>query len=149
MPLRIAVFQPDLAPNLGAMVRLAACTGVALDVIEPCGFPFSLKALRNQALDYADKADITRCADWQSYVPQGRLILLSTTGSASIWDHAFLSNDTLLFGRESAGVPDIVRERADAVVTIPMPGGGRSMNVAMSAAVAIYEALRQTRPVRK
>ena len=141
--MRLAAYQPDLAPNLGAMVRLCACTGVGLDIIEPCGFPFSLKALRNQALDYASHVDICRHDDWSSFVPQGRVVLLSTSGAVPIWDFRFLGSDTLLVGRESAGVPLQVRAEADAVVTIPMPGPGRSLNVAMAAAITLYEALRQ------
>ncbi len=145
MAIRLAAFEPDLAPNLGAMVRLAACTGVGLDIVEPCGFPFSLKVLRHQALDYGDKADIRRHDDWKSFDPCGRIILLSTSGSVPIWDFRFESDDTLLLGRESAGVPSDVRATVDAIVTIPMPGMGRSLNVAMAAAIALYEALRQTR----
>ncbi len=137
------MFQPDLAPNLGAMVRLAACVGVPLDVIEPCGFPFSLKAWRNQALDYAETAEICRIADWNSYAPNGRIVLFSTRADTSLWDFAFRPGDGLLFGRESAGVPPQVRAGADKAVSIPMPGGGRSLNVAVSAAVAVFEAMRQ------
>lgn len=142
--LRIAAYQPDLAPNLGAMVRLAACTGAALDVIEPCGFAFSMRALRSQALDYGERVDLTRHADWESFRPPARLVLFSTGGPVPLWSFGFRPDDTLLFGRESAGVPPEVRARADAVVAIPMPGGGRALNVAVSAAVALYEALRQT-----
>ncbi len=143
VPLRLAAYQPDLAPNLGAMVRLCACTGVGLDIIEPCGFPFSLKALRNQALDYAEHADICRHNDWNSFAPQGRVVLLSTSGAVPIWDFRFLKGDTLLLGRESSGVPPEVRASVDATVTVPMAGLGRSLNVAMAAAITMYEALRQ------
>lgn len=141
--MRLAAYQPDLAPNLGAMVRLCACTGVGLDIIEPCGFPFSLKVLRNQALDYAGHVDICRHDDWTSYVSPGRMVLLSTSGTVPIWDFRFLGSDTLLVGRESAGVPREVRECVDAIVTVPMAGLGRSLNVAMAAAITLYEALRQ------
>lgn len=143
--MRLVAFQPDFAANLGAMVRLCACFGVPLDVIEPCGFPFSLRNLRQQALDYGEKAEIVRHADWSSYAPAGRLILFSTRAAQPLWDFRFRPADSLLVGRESAGVPDHVAGAADASVTIPMPGGGRSLNVAMAAAIALSEALRQLR----
>lgn len=143
--LRLAAYQPDLAPNLGAMVRLAACAGVPLDVIEPCGFAFSLKALRQQALDYTDTATIIRHDSWDHFAAPARIILLSTGGATQLWDFAFRPADTLLVGRESAGVPDDVKQACDHIVSIPMPGGGRSLNVAMAAAIALYEAIRQMR----
>ncbi len=145
--IRIAAFQPDIAPNLGAMIRLAACFGVPIDVIEPCGFPFSVKALRRSAMDYADIAEIKRHVSWDSFQQQkqGRLILLSTKAAVPLWDFEFQSGDILMTGRESAGVPDAVHEAADAAVLIPMPGGGRSLNVAMSAGIVLGEATRQLR----
>lgn len=145
--LRLAAFQPDIALNLGAMIRLAACFGVPIDVIEPCGFPFSVKALRRSAMDYADIADMTRHNDWDSFQSQrqGRLILLSTKAAIPFWDFKFMAGDILMTGRESAGVPDDVHTAADAAVLIPMPGGGRSLNVAMSAGIVLSEAVRQLR----
>ncbi len=145
--LRIAAFQPDIAPNLGTMIRLAACFDVAIDVIEPCGFPFSAKALRRAAMDYADLADITRHNSWEAFQArrQGRLILLTTKAATPLWDFSFAAGDTILLGRESAGVPDMVASAADARLLIPMPGGGRSLNVAVSAGIALGEATRQLR----
>lgn len=147
--IRIAAFQPDIALNLGAMIRLAACFGVPIDVIEPCGFPFSVKALRRSAMDYADIAEIKRHVSWDSFQQQrqGRLILLSTKAAMPLWDFEFQSGDILMTGRESAGVPDAVHAAADAAVLIPMPGGGRSLNVAMSAGIVLAEATRQCRVV--
>lgn len=144
--MRLAVFQPDIAANLGSMIRLTACFDVPLDVIEPCGFPFSVKALRRAAMDYADLADITRHDSWESFStsrPPSRLILLSTKASTSLWNFNFQPSDTLMMGRESAGVPDAVAASCDCRVHIPMPGGGRSLNVAVSAGIALSEALRQ------
>ncbi len=145
--MRIAAFQPDIALNLGAMIRLAACFGVPIDVIEPCGFPFSVKALRRSAMDYADIAEITRHVSWDSFqqTRKGRLILLSTKAAVPVWDFQFQAGDILMTGRESAGVPDAVHDAADAAVIIPMPGGGRSLNVAMSAGIVLAEATRQLR----
>ena len=148
--MRLAAFQPDIAQNLGTMIRTCACLGVPLDVIEPCGFPFSVKALRRAAMDYADLADVTRHDDWDAFLAQreaaqgrSRLVLLSTHGTTRIWDHAFTPQDVLLVGRESAGVPAEVVEAADAIITIPMPGGGRSLNVAVAAGMVLSEATRQ------
>jgi tRNA (cytidine/uridine-2'-O-)-methyltransferase len=143
---RLAVYQPDIAPNLGAMIRICACFAVPIDIIEPCGFPLSLKVLRRAAMDYADIADMQRHDSWESYQQDrapGRLILLSTAGETSLWDHTFRADDTLLMGRETAGVPGAVAASCDAVLRIPMPGGGRSLNVAVSAGIALAEALRQ------
>jgi len=142
---RLAVYQPDIAPNLGTMIRLCACFGVPVDVIEPCGFPFSVKALRRAAMDYADIADVTRHDSWTRFqaARSGRLILLTTAADAALWDHAFDVSDTLLVGRESAGVPAEVHAAADHRLAIPMPGGGRSLNVAVSAGIALGEAMRQ------
>ena len=148
MSLRLASFQPDIALNLGSMIRLSACFSVPIDVIEPCGFPFSVKALRRSAMDYADIADITRHNSWDTYLsekPEGRIVLMTTVGATPLWDFQFQSGDTILMGRESAGAPAEVHARADAAVLIPMPGGGRSLNVAMSAGIAVGEALRQLR----
>ena len=147
MKVRLATFQPDIAQNLGSMIRLSACLDVPIDVIEPCGFPFSVKALRRAAMDYADIADITRHDSWETYiaVQTGRIILMTTDGATPLWDFEFRDGDTIMMGRESAGVPDEVREAADAALLIPMPGGGRSLNVAVSAGIALGEACRQMR----
>ena len=147
-PLRISAYQPDIAQNLGAMIRLAACFSTPLDVIEPCGFPLSLKALRRTAMDYADIADITRHDDWTAFQrdrPAGRLVLLTTTGAQSLWETTFQPDDTLLMGRESAGVPPDVHAAADLRVAIPIDPRTRSLNLATAAATALAEAHRQLR----
>lgn len=145
--LQIAVYEPDLAPNLGSIIRLGVCFGAPVHVIEPCGFPFSLKLLRTRALDYADQAEIIHHDDWSAFerADVGRLILLTTKGAEPLWDFQFQAGDCILLGRESAGVPDEVHARADARVAIPMPGGGRSLNVAITAGIAVAEGLRQLR----
>ncbi len=145
---RIACYQPDIAQNLGAIIRIAACFDCPLDVIGPCGFPFSVKGLRRAAMDYADLARISHHVSWQAFCADraaGRLVLLTTRGAAPLWSHDFAAGDTLLLGRESAGVPDEVHAAADARLLIPMPGGGRSLNVAVSAGIAVAEAQRQLR----
>lgn len=145
--MRLAVYQPDIAPNLGSMIRICACFGVPLDIIEPCGFPLSIKALRRSAMDYADIADLTRHDSWNIFkaARQGsRLVLMTTKAETGLWDFEFRPEDILLMGRESAGVPDPVHTACEGQVRIPMPGGGRSMNVAVSAGIALGEALRQT-----
>lgn len=144
--MRLAAYQPDIAQNLGAMIRTCACFGVPLDVIEPCGFPFSVKALRRSAMDYADIVDISRHDDWEAFLKchaKPRIVLLTTKARTSLWNFNFKSDDILLVGRESAGVPTTVAEKADETILLPMPGGGRSLNVAMSAGIALSESLRQ------
>jgi len=144
--IRLAAYPPDLPQNPGALIRIAACFGLPLSVIHPCGFPFSARALRRTAMDYADAARIEEHDDWNAFQAghgAGRLVLLTTRGATQLWDFAFRPGDTLLLGRESAGVPDEVHAAAGARVAIPMPGGGRSLNVAVSAGIAAAEALRQ------
>lgn len=143
----MAAFQPDLAPNLGSLVRLGACFDAPVHVIEPCGFPFSLKLLRTRALDYADHAEVHHHDDWAAFqrARQGRLILLSTKATTDLWSFDFRPGDCLLVGQESAGVPDYVAEAADVGLRIDMPGQGRSLNVAIAAAIALGEAVRQLR----
>jgi tRNA (cytidine/uridine-2'-O-)-methyltransferase len=122
MNVRLASYQPDIALNLGSMIRLSACFAVPIDVIEPCGFPFSVKALRRSAMDYADLADITRHNSWDSYLldkSAGRIVLMTTEGATPLWDFRFQEGDTILMGRESAGVPTEVHAKADAAVLIP------------------------------
>lgn len=146
--IRIALFQPDIAPNVGAIIRLAACLDVPLDVIEPCGFAFSLHAVRRQVMDYGDRADVTRHNDWQSFQserPPGRLVAMTTKGASCLWDFRFAPGDTLLMGRESAGLPDDVHATADARLVIPMAPGTRSLNIAIAAGMAAGEAIRQAR----
>jgi tRNA (cytidine/uridine-2'-O-)-methyltransferase len=144
----LATYQPDIAPNLGSMIRLCACFGVSLDIIEPCGFPLSLKSLRRTAMDYADIVDMTRHDSWETFQqnrPKGRLVLLTTKAEDHLWDFKFEPTDTLVMGRESAGVPEDVHNACAAHVKLPMFGAARSLNVAMTAGMAVSEALRQTR----
>ncbi len=146
--MRLVSFEPDIAANLGALIRICSCFDVPLDVVEPCGFPFSIKALRRAAMDYIENVDIERHNDWDSYQVTsgpGRLVLLTTKGATNLWDFRFQASDRLLLGRESAGVPESIHQIADARVAIPMPGGGRSLNVAVSAGIVLAEALRQMR----
>ena len=148
--LRIALYQPDIPGNTGAIMRLAACFGVALDVIGPAGFDMSDRALRRAGMDYREMATLRRHDDWDAFETerktQGRrLVLFTTAAKISYADFAFAGSDILLFGRETAGVPEHVHEAADARLLIPMPGGGRSLNLAMSAAIGLSEAMRQLR----
>ena len=146
--MRLAAYQPDIALNLGAMVRLSACFNVPLDIIEPCGFPFSIKALKRSAMDYANIADLKRHNSWHAFTQAsttGRVVLMSTRAEDVLWDFEFQADDTILMGRESMGVPEEVHQFCDARVTLPMFGTARSLNVAMSAGMAVSEALRQVR----
>ena len=143
----LALFQPDIPQNLGAALRLGACMGVPVHVIEPCGFPLSDKAIRRAAMDYGEPADVVRHAGWSDFQAAkggARIVLFSTKAAQPLHEFAFRPDDILLFGRESAGVPQTVHDRADARVIIPMVDGQRSINVAMSAAMIAGEALRQT-----
>ena len=147
--MRLALYQPDIPQNLGAAIRIAACWATPLDVIEPCGFPLTDKALSRAAMDYGAHAEIHRHGSFAAFLeaPQrkaGRLVLVETDGAARLTDLAFLPGDTLLLGRESAGTPQPVYSAVDAVVRIPMAAGMRSLNVAVAGAVALAEALRQT-----
>lgn len=145
--MRLALFEPDIPQNLGAFIRLSAGMGVPLDVIEPCGFPVDDKRIRRAAMDYYHLARLTRHASWAAFCrdrPAGRLVLLSTAGATRLPEAVFRPDDILLLGRESAGVPPEVHERADLRVRIPLQAGARSLNVALSAAMVLSEALRQT-----
>ena len=145
--MRLALFEPDIPQNLGAFIRLAACLGVPLDVIEPCGFPVDDKRIRRAAMDYYDLAAITRHASWNAFQRDraaGRLVLLTTAGATRFPDAAFQPDDTLLLGRESAGVPAEVHAAADLRLRVPLQKSLRSLNVATAAAMVLGEALRQT-----
>jgi tRNA (cytidine/uridine-2'-O-)-methyltransferase len=147
--MRIALYQPDIPQNAGTILRLAACLGVEAHIIEPAGFPTSDRAFRRAGMDYLDQVAIVRHAHWAAFehwrkTAGARLILFTTRASASYCDHAFRPDDVLLFGRESAGVPDEVHSAADARLLVPMRPGLRSLNVAVAAAMAVGEALRQT-----
>jgi tRNA (cytidine/uridine-2'-O-)-methyltransferase len=148
--IRIALYQPDIAGNTGTILRLAACLALAVDIIEPAGFDLSDRALKRAGMDYLEMAAMKRHLDWAAFddwrrAEGRRLVLFTTRGTLSYTDFAFRGSDVLLFGRESAGVPGHVHEAADQRVTIPMPGGGRSLNLAVSVAMAAGEAVRQLR----
>ncbi|TKD51267.1 tRNA (cytidine(34)-2'-O)-methyltransferase [Sphingomonas baiyangensis] len=144
--MRIALFQPDIAGNVGTILRLAACMDVAVDLIEPMGFAWGERALRRAGMDYADAVRVARHADWDGFVRTlpGRIVLATTRGAEPLGVARFAADDTLLFGAEGSGVPDFVHCRADLRVRIPMRSGMRSLNVAVSAAMLLGEALRQT-----
>ena len=144
--MRIALFEPDIAANTGTIIRLGACMNVAIDIIEPCGFPFGDASLKRAGLDYLPRAAVTRHASWAAFREQqnGRLILATTKASKPYADIAYRADDILLFGRESAGVTDDVAAAAEERVRIPMANGLRSLNVAVAAAMILGEALRQT-----
>lgn len=146
--MRLALFEPDIPQNVGAMLRLGACLGVPIDVIEPCGFAFDLRRLRRVALDYIDHVQIERHSSWRAYGAArgpGRLLLLTTAAPTRHCDFAFRPDDTLLLGRESVGAPEMVHEAADARLRVPIQPGLRSLNVATAAAIVLGEALRQIR----
>ena len=144
--MRLALFEPDIPQNAGALIRLGACLGVAVDVIEPCGFLFSEAGFRRAGMDYADSAEIVRHVSWEAFRlnRKGRIVLLTTKADESYIDFMFSDDDTLLLGRETAGVPDHVHHAADARLRIPIRAGLRSLNVAQAGAMALAEALRQT-----
>lgn len=142
----LCALQPDFAHNLGALIRLGACFGAPVHVIEPCGFPFSLKAVRRAGLDYVDQTVIVRHDSWPAFRrdrPPGRLVLLTTQGAGPLWEFAFRPGDVLMLGRETAGAPTEAHADADARIFIPMRRGARSLNMAMAAAIALGEAARQ------
>ncbi|MCF6220431.1 MAG: tRNA (cytidine(34)-2'-O)-methyltransferase [Robiginitomaculum sp.] len=156
--MKIVLYQPDIAQNLGAAMRLCACFDVSLAVIEPCGFPLTNKALRRTAMDYAANIELIRYKNWEEFVdsqakqggrtpralPRGRIVLLSTKASTDITDFEFRANDILLFGQESAGVPEEVHQASHERIYIPISKNTRSLNLVSSASIALFEALRQT-----
>jgi tRNA (cytidine/uridine-2'-O-)-methyltransferase len=148
---RLALYEPDIPQNAGSLMRLGACLGVGIDIIEPCGFLLSDRNFRRAGMDYLKSADIRRHASWtrfhDSLLAQSdqRLVLLTTGGDMAYTDFAFADGDTLLMGRESAGVPQQVHDAAQARLVIPLKTGLRSLNVAQAAAMVLGEALRQTR----
>jgi tRNA (cytidine/uridine-2'-O-)-methyltransferase len=146
-PLRIALFEPEIAGNVGAVLRLAACLGAAVDLIEPMGFAWDDRRVRRTAMDYIDHVSISRhagFADFRAAAGSRRLVLFTTKASQSLFDFRFMAGDVLLFGKESGGVPADVAAACEARVRIPMQAAVRSMNLASSAAVALGEAMRQT-----
>ncbi len=147
--MRLALFQPDIPQNVGACIRLSACFGVSLEVIEPCAFPLDDRSLKRAALDYGPLSRLVIRPSWDAFraAPERagkRLVLFTTRGTERLDAFAFEPEDTLLFGRESAGVPEEVHAAADARVAIPIRPETRSLNLAVSAGIALWEALRQT-----
>ena len=144
--MRIALYQPDIPQNTGTILRLGACFGVPVDIIEPAGFPWDDARLRRAGMDYRDLAQVTRHSSWSAFRANrgaGRLVLLTTRATQFHHRFEFSLDDTLLLGRESAGVPEEVHEAVDARIRIPLVAEARSLNVAVATALALGEALRQ------
>jgi tRNA (cytidine/uridine-2'-O-)-methyltransferase len=145
--MRLVLFEPDIPQNAGSLLRLGACMGVPVDIVEPCGFVFSDAQMRRSGMDYLAEATFVRHASWQAYLSQigaRRIVLMTTRAAVPYTAFAFRPDDALLLGRESAGVPDFVHDRADARLRIPIKSGLRSINVAQAGAMVLGEALRQT-----
>jgi tRNA (cytidine/uridine-2'-O-)-methyltransferase len=146
--LRLALYQPDIPQNTGAVLRLAACFGVGVDLIEPMGFLFDDRRLKRAALDYGALTELRRYASWSAFIAgrdaRSRLVLTTTAGAVPLHRFAFAAGDTILLGRETAGVPEEVHAAADARIVIPLRPPARSLNVALAGAIALAEALRQT-----
>lgn len=146
--MRLALFEPDIPQNTGALLRLAACLGVGVDLIEPCGFLLDDRRLKRAALDYASGLAICRHVSWPAFLAartaRSRLVLMTTSGTIALHDFAFAAHDAILLGRETAGVPEAVHRAASARVVIPLHPPARSLNVALAGAIALSEALRQT-----
>ena len=147
--MRLALFQPDIPQNLGAAVRLGACLGIPVEIIEPCAFPLSDKAIRRTAMDYGQNALVIRHRSWTDFIAdparaEGQLVLFTTAGAQNFTSFAFQPGDTLLFGQESAGAPDFVHAAAQARLVIPIRPPARSLNIVSCASMALGEALRQT-----
>ncbi|HEX4736002.1 MAG TPA: tRNA (cytidine(34)-2'-O)-methyltransferase [Allosphingosinicella sp.] len=145
--MRLALYQPDQPGNVGAILRLGACLAMPVDVIMPCGFPFSDRALKRAGMDYAEIVSVARHESWAAFeaTRAGRLVLFTTSGDVGLPEASFDAGDILLFGSESAGVPAEIHDRADLRVRIPQAAGTRSLNLAVAAGIGLAEALRQTR----
>lgn len=145
--LSIAMYQPDIPQNVGAMIRLCACTGAGLHVIEPCGFPWNDRKIKQSGMDYIKHLNYTRHSSWQAFIDaraNSRIILMTTKAADSYYDFEFQPNDILLAGSESTGVPDDVHTAADARIKIPMNGEMRSLNIVNATSMILGEAIRQT-----
>ena len=146
--LHIALYQPDIPQNVGAAIRLCACLGLTLDIIEPCGFPWDLKKIKQSGMDYLDEASIIRHNSWQAFketYKDKRFILMTTKSSVPYTEFKFSEHDILIAGRESAGVPDDIHAQMDGRVLIPMHGEARSLNIINATAMITGEALRQVK----
>ncbi len=142
----LALYQPDIPQNTGTLLRTAACLGVDVAIIEPCGFVLDDKRLRRAGMDYLDGLTLTRHASWSRFresLTQQRLVLMTTAGDDDPWRFRFRAGDIIVLGRESAGAPQEVHDAADARLRIPLAGGMRSLNVAQAGAIVLAEALRQ------
>lgn len=146
MSLHLALYQPDIPQNVGAAMRLCACLDVRLHIIEPCGFPWDMRKIRQAGMDYVDAIEITRHESWDAFRQNqtGRLLLMTTKGALPYTQFEYREGDILLAGRESAGVPGHVHEAAGARLVIPMQPGIRSLNIINAGAMVLGEALRQT-----
>jgi tRNA (cytidine/uridine-2'-O-)-methyltransferase len=147
MTIRIALFEPDIPQNTGTILRTAACLGVGVDIIEPCGFVWDEKRMRRSGMDYLDSVEITRHQSWNDFqagTKDNRIILLTMQGAVPYTEFSYQNGDILLLGRESAGVPDDVHQSADARIIVPVAKGMRSLNVAVTAGIVVGEVLRQT-----
>ena len=147
--MNLAIFEPDIPQNTGAMIRICSCFDVDIDIIHPASFILSEKSLNRVAMDYIKNVHISEFDDWKDYMAKrnGRKILLSTKGSKSHYDYNFNQSDNLIVGRESAGVPEYVHQEVDEVIKISMKAGARSLNVATSSAIVISEAMRQLKTI--
>lgn len=147
--MRIALYQPDIAGNVGTIIRMAACFGVSCDIIHPCGFAFSERGMKRAGMDYVAQAAVFEHDSWSAFEQMAaaescRIVLLSSKASSPLPNAIFLPDDIILMGSESAGAPEFVHNRADMRVHIPMAAGFRSLNVAVAAGIALAEGLRQT-----
>ena len=151
--MRVALYEPDIPQNTGTVMRMAACLGVTVDLIEPCGFLLSDRHLRRAGMDYLHRLELERHSSWdvfrrvRGHGAEGRLVLLTTRADTPYTEFRFLPGDVLMVGRESGGVPQSVHDAVDARVVVPMTPGSRSLNVAVAAAMVLGEALRQTGPL--
>lgn len=146
--MRLVLYKPEIAQNVGAAIRSAACFGAGIDIVEPCGFPVDAKGLKRAAMDYGDLAPPVLHPSWSAFIESpermaGRLILLSTKAETPIWDFRFEPGDLIMIGQESAGVPTDLRGACDASVRIPLAPGARSLNAAATGAIALAEMRRQ------
>lgn len=142
----LALYQPDIPQNVGAMIRLAACTASELHIIEPCGFPWDERKIKQSGMDYIEKVTLIRHTSWNSFqtaIKGRRIILLTTKTDQSYYDFVFQPSDILLLGRESAGAPEEIHQSVDARVTIPMAGDARSLNVVNATSMVLGEFIRQ------
>lgn len=145
--MRLVLYQPDIPQNAGTILRLAACVGIGVDIVEPCGFVWSEPRLRRAGMDYLEFATVARHTSWEAFLEArtpGRLVLLTTRGATPLPQARFESDDHLVLGRESAGAPEALHAAADLAVRVPMVAGARSLNVAVTAGIVLAEALRQT-----